>query len=99
MIQVSAENQQRRDQIEVLEQAKQELTVKMFDYQKKLTETSTSLLKLRQTEYEQSKVLAAIKKQLDHKKAECDSLTYMIKNNIKGGAAQSQEDTTQNKGS
>ena len=28
-------------------------------------------------------MLAAVKKQLDHKKAECESLTYMIKNNIK----------------
>jgi hypothetical protein len=41
------------------------------------------LLKLRQTEFEQAKVLAAVKKQLDHKKAECESLTYMIKNNVK----------------
>jgi hypothetical protein len=55
----------------------------MFDYQKKLTDTSTALLKLRQTEFEQAKVLAAVKKQLDHKKAECESLTYMIKNNTK----------------
>lgn len=54
----------------------------MFDYQKKLTDTSTSLLKLRQTEFEQSKLLAATKKQLEHKKAECESLNYMIKNNI-----------------
>ena len=54
----------------------------MFDYQKKLTDTSTSLLKLRQTEFEQSKLLAATKKQLEHKKAECESLNYMIKNNV-----------------
>ena len=56
--------------------------MKMFDYQKKLTDTSTSLLKLRQTEFEQSKLLAATKKQLEHKKAECESLNYMIKNNV-----------------
>ena len=27
-------------------------------------------------------MLAAVKKQLDHKKAECESLTYMIKSNV-----------------
>lgn len=86
MVQITAENQKQVLKIEDLESAKQDFTIKMFDYQKKLTDTSTALLKLRQTEFEQAKVLAAVKKQLDHKKAECESLTYMIKNNIKGGS-------------
>ena len=47
LISVTAENEQRRDQIETLEKIKEEFTMKMFDYQKKLTDTSTSLLKLR----------------------------------------------------
>ncbi len=81
LLNTTTENDQRREQIDVLDKVKEELTMKMFDYQKKLTDTSTSLLKLRQTEFEQSKLLTATKKQLEHKKAECESLNYMIKNN------------------
>lgn len=47
LLNTTSENEQRREQIEVLEKVKEELTMKMFDYQKKLTDTSTSLLKLR----------------------------------------------------
>jgi hypothetical protein len=32
-------------------------------------------------------MLAAVKKQLDHKKAECESLTYMIKSNVEQPAS------------
>lgn len=62
LLNTTAENEQRREQIDVLDKVKEELTMKMFDYQKKLTDTSTSLLKLRQTEFEQSKLLTATKK-------------------------------------
>ena len=82
MIQVTAENQKNKEEIEQLKSVKQDLTIKNFDFTKKLTDTSSALLKLRQQEFEQAKILAAVKKQLDHKKAECESLTYMIKSNV-----------------
>lgn len=47
LLNVTTQNDERKEQIEVLEKIKEELTMKMFDYQKKLTDTSTSLLKLR----------------------------------------------------
>jgi len=36
--------------------------MKYYDYQKKLTETSTNLLKLRQTSYENTKIIEGLKK-------------------------------------
>jgi len=62
MVEVHEMNKIRTAEIKVLEEAKEESTMKIFDYTKKLTETSTNLLKLRQTSYENTKIIEGLKK-------------------------------------
>jgi hypothetical protein len=52
LIEVEKQNKERKEQIEILKENKQELTTKWFDLERMLVETSTSLLKLRQSEHE-----------------------------------------------
>lgn len=52
LIEIDKQNNERKEQIEVLRENKQELTTKWFDLERMLVETSTSLLKLRQSEHE-----------------------------------------------
>ena len=52
MVKVEKENEERKVQLEHLTEEKQQLTMKRFDLQQKLKETSHSLLKLRQREYD-----------------------------------------------
>ena len=61
MVKIEAENEERKALIETLTEEKQTQTMKVFDLQTKLRETSSSLLKLRQREYEQSQQFAAMK--------------------------------------
>jgi hypothetical protein len=54
MLKIEKENNNRKEIIENLSEEKQTLTMKSFDLQQKLKETSSALLKLRQKEHDQS---------------------------------------------
>jgi hypothetical protein len=84
MVHVYHDNAEKSNLIRSLEEIKQQQTMKIFDFQKKLTETSTTLLQLRQHDYDNAKLIKALRKQLEHKKAECESLNYMLKHNQGG---------------
>ena len=97
MLKIEKENNNNKETIEVLSKDKQELTMKSFDLQQKLKETSAALLKLRQKEYDQSIQFQNMKQQFDAKKAECESLHYRIKH--LGKAAEQQLDQSDMMGS
>lgn len=79
MVEVENQNQMNIKLVEGLQQAKTELTMMRFDLQNKLRETSNTLLKTRQREYEQSLTLGEVKNHLQAKTAECESLHYRLK--------------------
>jgi hypothetical protein len=79
VLEVERQNEERRLTIEALKEKQEELTTKWFDLERMLVETSTNLLKLRQSEHEQAQVLLQTKRHLEAKKAECDSLLYRLK--------------------
>jgi hypothetical protein len=54
MVEVDKQNNERKEIIDVLREKQEVLTTKWFDLERMLVETSTNLLKLRQSEHEQA---------------------------------------------
>jgi hypothetical protein len=54
MVEIDKQNNERKDIIDVLREKQEVLTTKWFDLERMLVETSTNLLKLRQSEHEQA---------------------------------------------
>ena len=79
MLKLEEDNAKNKKDAGELLNAKQDLTMKVFDLQYKLRETSSSLLKLRQREHEESVQFAETRQVLEAKKAECESLHYRLK--------------------
>lgn len=54
MVEIDKQNNERKEIIDVLREKQEVLTTKWFDLERMLVETSTNLLKLRQSEHEQA---------------------------------------------
>ena len=79
LVVVEKQNLERGTLLETISVERTELTSKMFDLTRKLSSTSQQMLKQKQQDHEQTKLIVSLKRQIDASNAECESLMYRLK--------------------